>query len=238
METTGVILIIIGIIAVIGILVKLGARSHDRLLQQVEDENKSQGEKFLDDLRGKYGELTLFKRPCTTTIRYNGNSFYKNYDYVIDMKDAHKILIRESVRTPIGNVYTENDFPEIFDYSDVTEYELYEEGVESFGSSHTSITKTNTSNLIKRVAIGTALGGGVGAIIGGATAQTETVTSNHHSNAQRWCALRIKVAGLREYICIECEKGRNTTYYHRSWHEYIQDIEYTLARIIEENNKN
>jgi len=213
---------------------KTKGRDRQRLIAEY---YKNKGKTFLDDLRSQYGELTVFKNPLTGS----SYDFSEGTSYVIDMKDVHKILICESVRTPIGNEYMDKDFPAIFDYNDIKEYELYEEDVlYRSDSSYTSTTKTNTSNLIKRAAVGAVLAGGVGAIIGGATAQTQTETRSQHSNNLCCCSLRIKVAGHREYICIDRYKGYegNSTTHYDAWHKYIQDIEYVLARIIEENNKN
>ncbi len=52
-------------------------------------------------------------------------------------------------------------------------------------SATTTVTKTDTGNMIKRAVIGGVLGGGVGAIIGGATAKTTSTTSRSGSDIYR-----------------------------------------------------
>lgn len=212
------------------------AKSKDRR-RVIHEYYEKKGKEFLNSLKTKYGTLTIIVDP------FGGSGdFSEGSHYIIDMQESKKILICEKILTPIGIQYLNKDFPKIFDYSDIMEYEVYEEDVAILPDdiAYTSKSKTNTTSLIKRATVGAVFAGGVGAIIGGTTAIKESVIrKNSMSEYLRFCSVKIAVKGRREFFCIDSYKNHDLISkknHYDEWQNYIQAIDYVLADIVEFNS--
>lgn len=217
----GIIISIVLVVIVFSIVTHFQDKKHKAFVTVLEEECEKKSTQFIEGLKDEFSDITkILQNPLTSGI---GNLLKDDGFYVIQLDNARRIIIDHIM----------------YEYTDIIEYEVFEEEV--FDTSNhisTSVTKTDMKSLIRRAVVGGVLLGGVGAIIGGATATKTTNTRILTYNGLQFLSLKIKTK--KETKIIDTYKYRS--YYEcrtnrELWNKYIVDIENILNKVIECNSQ-
>ena len=149
----------------IKILIKQNKKNEERLLAIQQEQEKKQKEidikhtEYENQLIEKYGNIT---RIISNTM-YD-DELLKRYDDIYVFKESKKVIIKK----------------EEYDFTDILTCTIYDENLNS--NRITQVTKTKTSNMLERAAIGGLILGVPGAVAGAATAKTESAYYNDNFN--------------------------------------------------------
>lgn len=166
--------LIIALGIVVTIMLVIASRDADKLIKK-EKEKKEERNKKLELELAKLKEAFSYNIDKSITYGYN------NYIFVNESKQ--KIMLCEKV----------------YNFNEIISFNVTDNSKVIY-SPTTSSTSTNTGSVIGRAVVGGLLTGGVGAIIGGATAKKTTTTSGGESHTEHKFFINVTVDSISDPI--------------------------------------
>lgn len=170
----GIMALITGVIALMTV-VKYSLENKQNEMQEFENKeikakkeaevvnNRNETRKRIEELYGTISNTIILKRlqliSDDVKVTSGHTWYYFAEEYIFTCEDSSHVIIKEKA----------------YSFSDILAYELTDNSRVIYSSTK-SQTKTSTGSMLGRAVVGGVLLGGVGAIIGGATAKTETIT--------------------------------------------------------------
>ena len=178
----------------------VNSSKEDEIKKQKEIEDQERNKNKLEELK------STFNAPITKVINYDIQK------YVFISEEKSLIMLNEH----------------IYHFKEILDFTLSDNSVVVFTPT-TSKTTTNTGSMLGRAIVGGVLTGGVGAVIGGATASQTTQTSKGTSHTKHDYILVITVNNLSNPV-------ENI---HIGWREnYAREISSILSIIVSRNMTN
>lgn len=178
----------------------VNSSKEDEIKKQKEIEDQERNKNKLEELK------STFNAPITKVINYDIQK------YVFISEEKSLIMLNEH----------------IYHFKEILDFTLSDNSVVVFTPT-TSKTTTNTGSMLGRAIVGGVLTGGVGAVIGGATASQTTQTSEGTSHTRHDYTLVITVNNLSNPV-------ENI---HIGWREnYAREISSILSIIVSRNMTN
>lgn len=167
------------IILIIGIAVSIIASTFQRKEIEADMKKREERKKALQKLKEQ--ELAKLKEKFSYNIDKSITYGYNSYIFVNESEQ--KIMLCEK----------------IYDFAEIISFNVTDNSKVIY-SPTTSATSTNTGSVIGRAVVGGLLTGGVGAIVGGATAKKTTTTSGGESHTEHKFFINVTVDSISDPI--------------------------------------